>query len=729
MSTFHRLRLQLAARCGALLAAVALTQLAAAQTAGRPAPALAFAYPAGGQQGTTFTVFLGGQTLEGASAAVFSDARIRAKVIGYERPLTQREINDLRESQEQLQAKRAAARQDSSNPALTGDEERRLEEIRLLLATRGNRQAAPALAETVTLEVSVPAAVVTGDHEIRLRTSAGLSNPLVFRIGPLPETTTPPVLATSARPTPWNRGTVPAARAAHHPSLVLPATINGQILPGEIDRFRFSARHGERLMFAVSARALIPYLADAVPGWFQPAIALKDINGRELGYADDFRFHPDPVLVVEIPADGTYVLEIKDALYRGREDFVYRLVAGERPLVAAALPRAVPISSPVASRAHAESARVTEVPDNDTAATAQPLVLPAWIEGRVERAGDVDTFTFSGARGARIVAEVFARRLGSPLDSLLTLTDAAGRTLAANDDHEDKGAGLLTHHADSHVELTLPEDGRYTLRLTDTQGNGGEEFGYRLRVGPPRPDFELRIVPSTINVRAGATAPVTVHALRRDGFRGDIALALQGAPSGVTLNGARIPAGQDVLKFTLTASPALQEGVTSLQVVGQATIDGETFTRRAIPADDRMQAFAYRHLVPAQELKLCVTGRGSSAVPTSNDPVSLTPGRTAKLRLGTARMRNAPQLAFELVDAPGGVSLTRTTLRGDYAELMLACDAATAKAGAAGNLVLAAFSVRPGAKDNPNARPQRTSLGFVPAIPFVIEKAAADRTP
>ena len=78
---------------------------------------------------------------------------------------------------------------------------------------------------------------------------------------------------------------------------------------------------------------MIPYLADAVPGWFQATLALYDASGKELAYDDDFRFHPDPVLYCEIPADGEYVLEIRDAIYRGREDFVYRITVGELPFV------------------------------------------------------------------------------------------------------------------------------------------------------------------------------------------------------------------------------------------------------------------------------------------------------------------------------------------------------------------------------------------------------------
>ena len=83
---------------------------------------------------------------------------------------------------------------------------------------------------------------------------------------------------------------------------------------------------------------MIPYLADAVPGWFQAALSLYDAQGHELAYADHYRFHPDPVLFYEVPADGEYVLQIRDSIYRGREDFVYRITVGELPFVTGIFP-------------------------------------------------------------------------------------------------------------------------------------------------------------------------------------------------------------------------------------------------------------------------------------------------------------------------------------------------------------------------------------------------------
>ena len=169
---------------------------------------------------------------------------------------------------------------------------------------------------------------------------------------------------------------------------------------------------------------------------------------------------------------------------------------------------------------------------NNRKENAQRVSLPVIVNGRIDQPGDWDVFRFDGRAGEEIVAEVSARRLDSPLDSLLRLTDAAGRELAVNDDAEDKGAALLTHQADSFLRFKLPASGAYYLHLGDTQGKGGPDYAYRLRISRPQPDFALRMVPSSINARAGATVPVTVYALRRDGFAGDIVLKLKDAPSG-----------------------------------------------------------------------------------------------------------------------------------------------------------------------------------------------------
>src|SRR5262249_36783960 len=193
-----------------------------------------------------------------------------------------------------------------------------------------------------------------------------------------------------------------------------------------------------------------------------------------------------------------------------------------------------------------------EKESNDQPKHAQKLKLPVIVNGRIDCPSDQDFFRFDGKAGDEIVAEVMARRLDSPLDSLLQLTDAKGKQLAVNDDYEDKSAALLTHQADSRILFKLPANGAYYLSIVDAQHKGGAEYAYRLRISRPQPDFELRVTPSGINARSGATIPVGVYAIRRDGFSGEISVKLKDAPPGFSLEGATIPAGQDSVRLTLT---------------------------------------------------------------------------------------------------------------------------------------------------------------------------------
>ena len=52
---------------------------------GRPRPYIGFVYPAGGQQGTTFQIRLGGQDLDGVDGVLVSGTGFPAKVVEYQR--------------------------------------------------------------------------------------------------------------------------------------------------------------------------------------------------------------------------------------------------------------------------------------------------------------------------------------------------------------------------------------------------------------------------------------------------------------------------------------------------------------------------------------------------------------------------------------------------------------------------------------------------------------------
>lgn len=725
-------------------------------------PHIGYVYPAGGRQGAKFDVVLGGQFLLDTTNACVSGEGVQVAVINYTRPMTPKEANDLREKMQQLQAKRSGG---STNGVFTAADQAMLVEIREKLATFQGRPANPALAETVTLQVTLATNAAPGRREIRLRTPAGLSNPLTFRVGDLAEYSkqeTKPDERSRARAARNNND--PKAVAASETSITIPAVVNGRVLQGGVDRFRFQGRKGQRLVVAASARELIPYLPDAVPGWFQASLALYDGKGHELAYADHYRFHPDPVISCVLPSDGSYVVQIRDSIYRGREDFVYRLSIGELPFVTDVFPLGGPAHSAttveltgwnlcarnvtltnedpgirylsVTNGDHVSNLvpfAVDTLPEcleqepNDRPEDAQRIALPMIVNGRINRAGERDVFYFEAKAGQEVVAEVLARRLGSPLDSVLKLTDAKGNVVALNDDCKNQAEGLETHHADSSLRATIASNGRYYIQVADAQREGGSEYAYRLRISAPRPDFELRVEPASLNLRSGGSSPLTVYAIRRDGFSNKIDLAFSGPAQGFKLSGASIPANQDKIRVTLTAPYSAPALPVSLALEGRARIQDRTVTHPVVPAEDMMQAFAYRHLVPAQELMVAVGGRGGSPRIISTTPIKIPTGGTAKLRIANPFRVAGNRLQLDLSEPPEGVSLAKTVPNGDEAELVLNCDAKKARPGLKGNLIVEmGMSQGAAGGKRPQVSGQRRSPGTLPAIPFEIVEPSGE---
>jgi hypothetical protein len=468
------------------------------------------------------------------------------------------------------------------------------------------------------------------EREIRLITAGGVSNRCHFFIGDIPEVNEIEPNSEKAQPQ-----VLPA----------LPVLVNGQITDSDRDYFRFHARGGQKLVLAVLGRAIEPFIANAVPGWFDPCLTVYDSSGEQVAYADDFRTRPDPVMYFEVPKEGDYTVELRDIIYRGRPDFVYRLSIGEMPYVTDFFPLGGQAGTTVHLQLHGynlakhdltltlpkEPGKITveglpflvdgkcdemEREPNDTPETAQKITSPAVVNGRIQQPGDIDYYQFTAQKGEKLVMEVMARRLGSPLDSVLTLFDAKGNQLAENDDFTDLADSPATHHADSRILFTVATAGTYTLRLRDIQGNGGDEYAYRLTVGPPEPDFVLRIVPDNPRLGQGDTAAITVTAIRKDGFDGEIHLDVEGLPAGYRASEAIIQTGQDEGRVTITAPVEAPLAIVEPAIYGSAG----NIRHRAQTAESVMQAFAYTHFVPTERLALSVLKPAAYSLESNVEP-------------------------------------------------------------------------------------------------------------
>ncbi len=608
-------------------------------------PYIGYVYPAGGKQESTFQVRLGGQGLDEVNGVLVSGEGVQGKVVEYLRKLGPQETTLLNEQMAQL---KKMPQDDSAAQDIISRIKRRLDEY-------VQRPASASISSLVIAEITVARDARPGTRELRLVTARGISNPLVFCIGQFPEYSRKPMKTSTFQVL----GKEELALRKRPPEEVenrvsLPCTLNGQIASGEVNRYRFEARQGQKLVISTDARRLIPFIADAVPGWFQPVVTVFDAKGKELAFSDDYRFKPDPVLLLEVPSDGEYTMSIADSLYRGREDFVYRITIGQLPFLTSLFPLGrrngsatevqmkgwnldgaelnlpAPDSGtgvrdvtackdgifsnavPFAVDAMPEC---TEEEPNDDAEHAQRVNLPAIVNGRINRSDDRDVFELSAKAGDTIVAEVSARKLDSPLDSLLKITDANGKVLACNDDHPDAGAGVNTHHADSYLMIRLTADGKYFVHIGDTARSGGEEYGYRLRISAPQPDFALRVVPSSLAFRGKSGNSLNVYAIRKDGFDGVIKLNLRNAPDGFKAAAVNFPANQEMVRFGVKSELSDLSKPVDLVVEGRAKLNDQEIAHDAAPAEDRMQAFLWRHLVPAASLPAMVFDPNATPAP------------------------------------------------------------------------------------------------------------------
>ncbi len=758
------------------------------------APRIGYVYPAGGQQGTTFQVLVGGQFLHGCSQTHFTAPGVTAKIIDKYRPLRLFALE--KEQRDELQRRLITQVQlrwsdlqkqglvegripwswalrtpvpvaDTDKPIeipkhpLLSDWERKplreLVYIRETLMTYQRRQPTQQLDESVRLEVTIDRDAKPGMYELRLSGSGGLTNPLYFMVGTLPEA------SEVEGNDPFEELPIPA-----DPPITLPMTINGQIMPGDVDRFRFQAAAGQNIVVQVQARLLIPFLADAVPGWVQPVVAIYDSQGRELNFADDHQYHPDPMMLFKVPSTGIYELEIRDALHRGREDFIYRINIGELPSITGIHPLGGQTNTAQTVTLEGwnlgnKSLRLTDVKAgiqplvqdqftlinhqlmfqgddipsiaerefNNTTQQANSLKLPVTVDGRIDKPGDVDIYQFQVAAGQTIHASVVARRLGSPMDSLLRLMDAQGNVLAVNDDamaksgHMHPDMGEHTHHADSIIRHQVKEAGTYYLMVSDTSGAGGTTCSYRLKVGLPEPDYELRISPSSINLVAGQSTPVDVYVLRRDGYDGPIDLHWDNAPKGYELDGGYIPTGCDHIRVTLTAPPQRQTQLLQPLFTGLAHIDGVLRNRIAMPADDVMQAFLWRHLQPAQTMLIHVKGAGrSQPLPKRVDSgiIELTPGQTTTVRYQHQPLPSDRELRLTAEHLPEGITLSPIyTDAKDVCYDILVKD--TIKPGLQGNLILQLSAVSNNKGSDGKQKSRVDHLGYLRAVAYrIVEK-------
>jgi hypothetical protein len=520
----------------------------------------------------------------------------------------------------------------------------------------------PALVRAVTLEVTVEADAACGVREFRLASKLGLSS-----VGQLVVCDEPVVEEKGDNNTREKANPVP-----------VPSVVCGRIEVAEdVDFFSFDAKAGQTFTFEVTCARIQDRIHD-LQKHADPIITLFDDAGRELAANDDFYF-ADPLLTYTFKSDGKYYVQVRDSKYDGDPRWVYALLVTDRPYASHVYPMAAkagqkvtlrPVGSAALAAAKVETTapkaeglhevvldtgkgktnpvplyvshleQVEEVEPNDTIDKATRIRVPCGINGRLEKARDLDHFVFAAKKGQAIRFEVKARRFGtqfrSSLDSVLDVLTTKGAVLASNDDSNGK---------DSLIVFTPPADGDYVLRVRDLNSKGGPTFIYHVEADFARPDFSLKCDGDKAMIGPGSRTAWFVQLTRTGGFTGPVKIEVKGLPKGVSVNPLTIQEGQAQGLLVLSAASDAPLDAANVTLTGTATllINGkeEVATRPVAPMQEIYFPGGGRGVIGVNLHSVAVTGPSDIlAVKVKPERVTLKPGGEVKLEVTIERRKD-----------------------------------------------------------------------------------------
>ena len=430
-----------------------------------------------------------------------------------------------------------------------------LEEPRELFF-EGGHIAVKALAEdkgnAVKATLSIPAECPLGPHRLRLRTADGLSELRMFHVHGAEQ-------VQEKEP----NNTVDAAQLAT-PGTAIWGTLGNE----DVDVFKVHLPAGGRMAAVVAAVSLDQQMLD-------PHLEIIDAEGFTISACDD---HPllaqDATVAFTAESEGDFFIIVRESSYRGGNG-IYLLHVGDFPIPHVAWPpggvagaqidvewlgdpagpfsekitleepaldglvRTRPVRdgkpSPMAVPLRVTSGPLATVPE-PAAEPEQAIKLkaPTAIAGRMDAADDVDWIRIEAPSGSKWQVSGWGRRLGSPIDLVINAhrDDAKRQRITGNDDADGP---------DSLIQVTVPEEGSFLLRVNDFQGRGGKDFVYWIDVSPLTPNVTLSVPPAqtktqqrlVVAVPRGNRMALYFNAARTD--CGDpVSVECSGLPAGVT---------------------------------------------------------------------------------------------------------------------------------------------------------------------------------------------------
>ncbi|MFI5459108.1 MAG: peptidase [Isosphaerales bacterium] len=438
----------------------------------------------------------------------------------------------------------------------------------------------------VKARIKIAPDCLLGLHDVRVRTATGLSELRTFSVGNLKE-------INEVEPNNDFKAPQPIA---------MNVTVTGVADNEDVDYFVVEAKKGERISAEVEGLRL--GLSE-----FDPYVAIMNSKRFELGASDDAALiWRDGFTSIIAPEDGKYIIQVRESAYAGNGGCIYRLHVGHFPRAKAIMPAGAKPGETLSVRWIGDPAgettstvklppayerdfgiqrqddkgfspypnafrltplgNVIEKEPNDDQAHATPFEAPMALNGIIEKPGDTDQFVFKATKGQVFDIQCYARRIRSPLDSVMYLGKKGGGALVGADD---------SFGPDSFFRFQAPETAEYVIWVVDHLGKGGPDYFYRIEVTPVVPRLTMTTSAEQIPLGTGVMSvavpkgnrqAMLIYGNRAD-FGGDLNVGVSGLPAGVTVLAPTIVASQTVVPVLFSAKPDAPLAAALAQVSGK----------------------------------------------------------------------------------------------------------------------------------------------------------------
>jgi hypothetical protein len=444
--------------------------------------------------------------------------------------------------------------------------------------------------KTVKAQLKIELDCQLGEHHFRLRTESGLSELRTFFVGAFPLV----------------NETEPNNELDKAQKIDLNTTVTGVIANEDVDCFAVEIKKGQRLSAEVEAMRLGRAALDT-------RIAVYDATGKVAAEADDtWLGMQDPFVSFVVTNDGRYVIQVREVTYAGNDNWHYRLHVGTFARPESVIPAGGKAGENVkftffspATGNFTQEIKLPDMPsekfglfaayeglraptanwirvspfpnvlatnacEDRNHAIATDLAPPLALNGIIAEKKKENWFRIPATKGTAIEFNVFARRLRSPLDSVLEVFDPAGKSLGSNDD----AAG-----ADSTLKITPPETTNYFVKIHDRLGLGGPDFFYRIEVTPVAPEISVKIPEVSRNdTQSRQFIPVprgnrfaTLISVKRGNISGEVQIDTPGLPTGMQMMAERMAGNIDSMPLVFEAAADAPIGGKLLDLTATAT--------------------------------------------------------------------------------------------------------------------------------------------------------------